>query len=89
MTYVTEPHFDMPTPQTPPEGSSPAANGDEALESAVSVGSTKVIKDNNGVSRTLKCLYIGKYCTVWGCTSDKNANSGLEISTASATEMRL
>ena len=87
MTYVTEPHFDMPTPQTPPEGSSPAANGDEALKSAVSVGSTKVIKDNNGVSRTLKCLYIGKYCTVWGCTSDKNANSGLEISTASATEI--
>ena len=87
MIYVTEPHFDMPTPQSEPADSNQSSKANDVLESVASIGTTKTIKDDNGVYRTLKCLYIGTYCTVWGCTSDGNANSGLVMSSSTAAQI--
>lgn len=85
--YVTEPHFDMPTPQPEPVNGNQSSDANDVLESVASIGTVKTIKDSNGVYRTLKCLYIGTYCTVWGCTSDGNANSGLVMSSAAAAKI--
>lgn len=48
---------------------------------AYRVGNTTYIKDSNDKSRSVKCLYVGTYCTVWGSTGD---NSAIRITTGIA-----
>jgi len=36
-------------------------------------GATISICDNDNAKRNMKCLYVGNWCTVWGCTDDNAA----------------
>ncbi len=37
------------------------------------VGEARNIRDNNNSSRSVRCLYSGIYCTVWGATADASS----------------
>jgi len=47
-----------------------ALNKELPLTSALSVGTTKDIYDDENDKRSMECMYIGDHCTVWKCTTD-------------------
>lgn len=81
--YILEPDLPELTPvkNQSNEGKSVSPDSD-IISEEVQLDDTRTIYDGLGnTSRSMKCVYIGTYCTVWSCTSD---DSSIQISSVNA-----
>jgi hypothetical protein len=69
--YLTEPDLPVYIPSTQSKGLMRSASAAPAASYAVNTERSFLDDSNN--NRSMKCLYVGSYCTVWGCTSDPGA----------------
>lgn len=79
------PELPEPTRNIPANADSSSAAAEPA---AYSTGSTRILKsvfDGSKIHNiSMKCLYTGTYCTVWGSTSD---NSSIRINASQAAQI--
>jgi len=62
----------FPVPQPMEDQAMPGAQY-QVQAANYAVGDTRTIPDEKGAQRSVRCLYSGIYCTVWGSTTDDTA----------------